>query len=345
MNGGGGWPRRAAGRVREAAWPAAQAALTAGAAWWVAVRLLDHPSPFFAPIAAIVCLAAARGTRGRQALDMLAGVLVGVVVGEVALRWVGQGVGAITLVTLVAMVLASALIPRPLPLIQAGASAVLVVATHRWQSGTGRLGDALVGGLLALLVSQVLLTVDPRSLLLEPARAALNTLADALELAAAAVAEGDEHAMRRAVERARDAHTEVGRLGAARATTRVVVSSTLRGRARARQLREADARLAELDLLHGGVLQLTRLLAGQPAGGADDGARRWVLPAVTDLAGGLRSAAAGELLADQLTAARRAARAALSRAAAAPPGAEPLAGAVRVAAEDLARFSAPPHRG
>lgn len=59
-------------------------------AWWLASTLLDHPNPVFAATAAIICLAGGKGERGRRAVDLLAGVIAGVVVGEL-IRWWDPG--------------------------------------------------------------------------------------------------------------------------------------------------------------------------------------------------------------------------------------------------------------
>jgi hypothetical protein len=60
----------------------AQTAVTAGLAWLVAVRLLGHPTPFFAPIAAIVTLGVTYGQRLRRGIEIAVGVAVGVLIGE-----------------------------------------------------------------------------------------------------------------------------------------------------------------------------------------------------------------------------------------------------------------------
>ncbi|HEY7385486.1 MAG TPA: FUSC family protein, partial [Beijerinckiaceae bacterium] len=70
-----------------AAWRDALAsAAAAGLSWGLAHQLLGHPQPVFAAVAAVVCLAPGLpGTRGRQAVNMLLGLVTGIVVGEVLL--------------------------------------------------------------------------------------------------------------------------------------------------------------------------------------------------------------------------------------------------------------------
>ena len=77
--------------MRAYAWSIVQAAVAAGIAWFLAHTVLGHPQPFFAPIAAVVALAAGTGGRGTQAVQMLLGVAVGVVVGELLVLVLGTG--------------------------------------------------------------------------------------------------------------------------------------------------------------------------------------------------------------------------------------------------------------
>ena len=50
------------------------------AAWVIAKHVVDHHEPFFAPIAAVVALNAPLGERGLNAVRLLEGVVVGIVV-------------------------------------------------------------------------------------------------------------------------------------------------------------------------------------------------------------------------------------------------------------------------
>ncbi|MER6922204.1 aromatic acid exporter family protein, partial [Streptomyces spiralis] len=63
------------GRVTADIWPVVQQTAAASAAWLIARHLVDHRLPFFAPIAAVVALNAARGERGVNAVRLLLGVV------------------------------------------------------------------------------------------------------------------------------------------------------------------------------------------------------------------------------------------------------------------------------
>jgi uncharacterized membrane protein YgaE (UPF0421/DUF939 family) len=69
-------------RLRSKAWQIGQAALAAGAAWFIAKDLLDHPTPFFAPIAAVVCLGTSYGQRLRRVVEVTFGVAIGVFIAD-----------------------------------------------------------------------------------------------------------------------------------------------------------------------------------------------------------------------------------------------------------------------
>jgi uncharacterized membrane protein YgaE (UPF0421/DUF939 family) len=95
-------------RVRASVWPLALASVSAALAWLIAHRLLGHPQPFFAPIAAAIALSTSRIQRSRRIAQMVTGVLLGIGVGEVLVAILGTSttsLGVIVLVTLAAAVI------------------------------------------------------------------------------------------------------------------------------------------------------------------------------------------------------------------------------------------------
>ncbi|HEY3043863.1 MAG TPA: hypothetical protein VGJ39_07555 [Vicinamibacterales bacterium] len=56
-------------RWRSAAVPILQAAIAAGFSWLIAVHIVDHRAPFFAPVAAIVSVGLTLGQRLRRAIE------------------------------------------------------------------------------------------------------------------------------------------------------------------------------------------------------------------------------------------------------------------------------------
>ena len=246
------------------AWPTVvQSALGAGVAWIIARGLLGHRQPVFAATAAIICLSAGTGGRGRQAVDLLAGVVAGVLVGDLAVHLVRHlviGVGTLVVVGAVAVsLLAAALLDaRPLAFIQAGASAMFVVTLTGTGTPLTRLEDAAIGGLLGLFGSQVLFAPDPVELVKAPLRDVFDGLADAVRLGARALRDGDPDRSDEAVRRVREVHVKIGNLAEARDTSRKVTSRTLRGWRRRSPARHLDDGLDTVDTLMASVVLLLR---------------------------------------------------------------------------------------
>ena len=78
-------------RLAADAWPLLQGTAAATAAWVLAKYVFDHPQPFFAPVAALIALNTSLGERGLNALRLLQGVVLVIVVGEVFLATLGGG--------------------------------------------------------------------------------------------------------------------------------------------------------------------------------------------------------------------------------------------------------------
>ena len=107
--------RRRWRRWRSHGWQIAQCAVAAATSWWIASVLLGHERPFFAPVAAVVALGVSYAARLRQVGEVVAGVALGVAVGDVFVRLAGTGTWQIALVIAVAMSLAVLLNAGPIP--------------------------------------------------------------------------------------------------------------------------------------------------------------------------------------------------------------------------------------
>lgn len=153
--------RDAWSRVRAGAWASAQCGLAAAAAWAFSSEVLGHPRPFFASVAAVVALGLTGGGRLRRTAELAAGVAVGVAVGDAWVGLFGQGIWQIGVVVFLALMVAVAVNGGGLAVTQAAVQAVFVVALPRTPlSGVHRWQDAVVGGVVALLVA-ALLPADP----------------------------------------------------------------------------------------------------------------------------------------------------------------------------------------
>jgi hypothetical protein len=138
-----------------------QCGLAASGAWAFATRVLGHPRPFFASVAAVVALGVSGGGRLRRTAELALGVALGVAVGDLLVSLIGQGAWQIGVVVAIALLIALAVGWTGLAVSQTGLQAVFVVALPR-SSGSGfhRWQDALVGGAAALLVVAVM-PADP----------------------------------------------------------------------------------------------------------------------------------------------------------------------------------------
>src|SRR5215210_6491859 len=99
----------------------------APAAWVIAKYVLDHEQPFFAPIAALIALNTAVGERGLNAVRLLQGVILGIVVGELTLAAIAGGYGSMAIAIFLATALARALGGTRIVIAQAAVGAILTV--------------------------------------------------------------------------------------------------------------------------------------------------------------------------------------------------------------------------
>ncbi|MEV0152733.1 FUSC family protein [Micromonospora sp. NPDC050686] len=198
-------------RVRMAQGLAVQAGLAAALAWVVSHELLHNPQPVFAPISAVGTLAASVGQRLRRTVELIVGVAVGVFVGDVLIYFLGTGGWQLGLVVTAAIVLTIFFGASVAIVIQAAATAVLIVtlspSTHNLE--LPRFVDAFIGGGIALLVTAILLPLNPLRVINRAARPALDLLADQLEIAATALRHRDRDSAQRALERLRENKEEL----------------------------------------------------------------------------------------------------------------------------------------
>ncbi|WP_433131499.1 FUSC family protein [Micromonospora sp. CA-240977] len=180
-------------RVRAIGGLALQAGLAAALAWFVAHELLHVSQPVFAPISAVSTLAASVGQRLRRTVELIIGVTVGVLIGDLLLLVIGTGWWQLALIVVLAIVVALFLAGSAAVVVQAGATAVLIVTLSPSVRDLEfpRFVDALVGGGLALLVTAVLLPLNPLRVLNRAARPALDLLVNQLDATASALAERD----------------------------------------------------------------------------------------------------------------------------------------------------------
>jgi uncharacterized membrane protein YgaE (UPF0421/DUF939 family) len=192
-------------RLRDGLWPIAQTALAAALAWLIATKALNHHVPFFAPVAAIVSLGATRGQRAQRAIELMVGVALGIAAGDLLTRVIGVGVVQLGVIVALAMAAAISLGAGLLMLSEAGVSATLVATVSPTTRGLppARLLDALVGGAVALLFSQLLFPIHPVKLVRQSAEEVLRELSATLASVAQALERRDRTEADSALLRAR----------------------------------------------------------------------------------------------------------------------------------------------
>lgn len=223
-------------RLRAAALTIVQASLAAMIAWSFSRYVLDRPDPFFAPLAAMSAIGVSMERRLRRSTEMVLGVAVGILVGDLFIAWAGRGVWQIGLVVALAMGAAVMVRGGPIVVLQASSTAVVIATILPPPSeagyALGRFTDALIGGAVGLAMTLLLPAHPLRQVtrvagpLLEGMRQCLVRLSSALRdrdesLAATALAEA--HGLQVSVEQLAtvvDAGHEIAMLAPGRWSTR-----------------------------------------------------------------------------------------------------------------------------
>ena len=183
-------------RLADKRWHVAQCAIAAGVAWFVAAEIFDHPTPFFAPIAAVVSLGTSYGQRLRRVAEVTLGVAIGVLIADLLVVQLGSGWWQLTLIVALAMSTAFLLDGGQLFVMQAAVQSIVIAslvpdpgqAVTRWT-------DALIGGAVALVGA----TVVPAAPLRRPrdqAARVVRKIAELLRAASEVMVDGElEHGL------------------------------------------------------------------------------------------------------------------------------------------------------
>lgn len=182
-------------RLRAAALTILQASLAAMIAWSFSRYVLDRPDPFFAPLAAMSAIGVSMERRLRRSTEMVLGVAVGILVGDLFIAWAGRGVWQIGLVVALAMGAAVLLRGGPIVVLQASSTAVVIATILPPVSeagyALGRFTDALIGGAVGLAIT-LLLPAHPMRQVTRVASPLLDGMRQSLERLSRALRERDE---------------------------------------------------------------------------------------------------------------------------------------------------------
>ncbi|MGH3470893.1 MAG: FUSC family protein [Nocardioidaceae bacterium] len=190
-------------RLRSKLWALVQCAVAASVAWLIAEGILGHTTPFFAPIAAVVCLNSSYGQRHRRIAEVMVGVTIGIGIGDLFTHIFDRGWWQIAVVVAAAMAAAVLLDAGAVLMGQAAVQSIVVTTLLPIDGGLSRIEDALIGGGVALVAA----TVVPRATLRRPRELAANIvgeLADLLRLARRSADDGDLDLASDTLDRARE---------------------------------------------------------------------------------------------------------------------------------------------
>lgn len=251
-----------------------QTAVAAGLSWYLAHDVLEHPQPFFAPIAAAVSLSTSNVLRAQRAIQMMVGVTLGIGLGSVVQALLGPGAVPIALAALVALAAAvfigGGFIGHGMMFAnQTVVSAILVLALFHSGLGWERIFDALIGGGVAIVFAVVLFPADPLRVLRNARVGVLGVLHDILARAADVTVGRQAPPPDWPLTAVDRVHEQISGLLEARTTARQVVRVAPRRWGMRVPVHTADRQAVHVALLAGSVLQLARAVAPTPDANAD----------------------------------------------------------------------------
>jgi len=233
-------------------------------AWYIAHNVLGHPDPFFAPIAAAVCVSASNLFQAQRAVQNIVGVAVGICAGAaveelVGTEWIAMA-AAVFVALCLAVLIGHGFMGRDLTFAnQAAGSAILVMAlSNGGDSVFQRLQEALIGGGMALALGILLFPANPLTALGNARVGVLDALHDLLAETVqrlggrAATTPGWQYS---AVDRL---HARLEALSKARGHARHLVLIAPRRWAARGTVAGADQQAAHVALLAGALLHLAR---------------------------------------------------------------------------------------
>ncbi|MEJ5998816.1 FUSC family protein [Corynebacterium sp. H130] len=239
-------------------WPyILQIGFAAGLSYWAAMHVFGHPLPFFAPMATIIVLSTQGGDRVRKSFELVLGVTVGVILGDLLIAMVGTGVWQIALGVVVS-VTAVMFIDRGVLAANQAAFASVLIATifpPGTSGGVERATDALIGGLIGIAVMGLV----PKSPLKDGRQEIAKILAiisEVLEEVGEALTDEDTHQVSDALERARSSQAAINTMIAAANTGKEVIRTSPLMWKRRRELRSILRVLAPVD----NAMRTTRVL-------------------------------------------------------------------------------------
>lgn len=227
-------------RVRSRLLFIVHSSIGAGVAYWIAVEVIKHGQPFFAPMSAVIILGLSGGDRIKRATELTLGCALGVGLGDLLIMQIGTGYWQIFVVVGLALLVASFVSPAPLVSNQMAIGGILIATMFPPGDGGSidRMIDAFIGGGVGILVI-ALLPSSPLDAGRHQVANVLGIAASVLEDVAASLKAKDAAKLNNALEALRRSQASVNKLETAASSGKeaTTVSPFLWGdRARVRSL-------------------------------------------------------------------------------------------------------------
>ena len=193
-----------------------QSTIGAGLAYWFAVEVVGHPEAFFAPMACVIILGLTGGERLKRAVELTLGCALGVGLGDLLIMQIGSGYWQMFAVVLAALTVASFVSKSGLVSNQMAIGGILISTILPPSAGGGleRMVDALIGGVVGILVIAVLPS-SPLRAGRQQVSNVLGIVSSVLDDVADALRRKDARALDAALKAVRNSQTDVDKLNTA----------------------------------------------------------------------------------------------------------------------------------
>jgi uncharacterized membrane protein YgaE (UPF0421/DUF939 family) len=199
-------------RLSRWGWPSIQMAVAAGASWLVSTWVFGAPVGY-APITAIVAMGLGRERRIGRSIVLVAGLVVGIAVAEIAARLVGTGWWQVGLILGISALIAGVVFDVQLAVTYAAINAVVLFGTPGADGWIpDRAVDAVIGVVVAFVVTYLVVPPRPDAEIAVRMHTVADVAVTALGDAARLLADRDVNDRRIALDGAQHVDTELGRL-------------------------------------------------------------------------------------------------------------------------------------
>ncbi len=213
-------------------------------AWKIPNLLLGHENPTFGTFIVITALAPGLSNTFRTSLSAVAGVVIGMSIGEAGiflLAAIPLWLQVFVSVTL-AMFIGALLRLCTATVMQAGISVVIIFAVGPEAGGLERMTDAAIAIAIVLLFSQILSTPDPVVRIKAAAHNMIGLVSSGLNTCVAALETADVGKAQTALQQLSGAHSGFSSLDTSLMTARDAVQWSVRGRMHSDEVIEVAAR-------------------------------------------------------------------------------------------------------